>query len=70
MVVYPVSIDEAPMVVIHEKPENLNMGRVEEVVTSHTGRFINLNQSNVRIYELKNNKDISTKIAKIMESGI
>ena len=67
--VYPVSMDEAPMVVIYENPEDLNMGRVEKVVTSHTGLSINLSQNNVRIYELKNNKDIRTEIAEIMESG-
>ena len=68
--VYPIPIDEAPMVVIHEEPENLNMGRVEKVATSHTGRNINLNQNNVRIYELRNTKDISTEFAKFMGQGI
>ena len=62
--IYPTSAGPQSLVVFHEDPNNLNQGRIEQVVNSHTGLSIDLDRTDVRISELEYEGKISSEVAK------
>ena len=68
--VYPVPSDESPMTVIHEDSDDLSIERVQKIVSSHTGKQINLKQNNVQIYEFGSDQNIRTEISKTINTDL
>ncbi len=63
------STETQPIRVIRVNPGELNQNLIEEIVKSHTGVSIRLDQKNMQIYQLDKSENVEAKLIDLGKSG-
>jgi hypothetical protein len=60
--------DTDELLVIHVHPSELNIQKIEEIVTDHTGYPVTFDQDNLRAFELDRAKNVEAEILRLAQS--